>query len=74
VNISLLVQWEGQNDCVSLFSSRKRSGDIRQILAGGNVTDKDLQYLEVLGRGSCGTVYKWVNSSQCLFICLFLSV
>ncbi|KAK2189509.1 hypothetical protein NP493_104g00028 [Ridgeia piscesae] len=44
--------------CVSLFSSRKRSGDIRQILAGGNVTDKDLQYLEVLGRGSCGTVYK----------------
>ncbi|KAI0235723.1 Dual specificity mitogen-activated protein kinase kinase 5 [Lamellibrachia satsuma] len=39
-------------------SSRKRSGDIRQILAGGNVADKDLKYLEVLGRGSCGTVYK----------------
>jgi mitogen-activated protein kinase kinase 5 len=38
--------------------SRKRSGDIREILKCGTIGDGDVHYLHVLGTGSCGTVYK----------------
>ena len=37
---------------------RKRSGDIREILACGTIRQSDLQTLHVLGSGNCGTVFK----------------
>jgi mitogen-activated protein kinase kinase 5 len=42
-----------EQDC-----SRKRSGDIREILACGTIHDSDLTYVKELGSGNCGTVYK----------------
>ncbi|KAK2146871.1 hypothetical protein LSH36_581g02041 [Paralvinella palmiformis] len=39
-------------------SSRKKSGDIQEILACGNISEGDLHFLEMLGSGNCGTVYK----------------
>lgn len=38
--------------------SRKRSGDIREILACGSVREDQLQIVTSLGSGNCGTVYK----------------
>ncbi|ELU04825.1 hypothetical protein CAPTEDRAFT_173814 [Capitella teleta] len=38
--------------------SRKRSGDIREILATGNINNMDLVQQEILGSGSFVTVYK----------------
>ena len=43
-------------DFYDLF--RKRSGDIREILACGTIHDSDLTYVKELGSGNCGTVYK----------------
>ena len=39
-------------------SKKQASQDIRVILAGGRIADSDLQYMEVLGSGNAGTVYK----------------
>lgn len=38
--------------------SRKKSGNIDEILACGKMRDVDLSYIELLGSGSCGSVYK----------------
>ena len=50
--------------CVQCFDAnrfnfhRKKSGDIQEILACGNISEGDLHFLEMLGSGNCGTVYK----------------
>lgn len=38
--------------------SRKRSGDIREILACGNVREEQLDIINRLGSGNCGTVFR----------------
>jgi mitogen-activated protein kinase kinase 5 len=45
-------------------STRKRSGDIREILACGTIRQSDLQTLHVLGSGNCGTVFKALNMAS----------
>ena len=41
------------------LSFRKLSGDVKKILESGEVKDQHLQFLENLGSGQCGTVYRF---------------
>ena len=46
------------HEALIFFYRKQESQDIREILAGGTISDSELQYLELLGSGSAGTVYK----------------
>ncbi|XP_077988577.1 dual specificity mitogen-activated protein kinase kinase 5-like [Glandiceps talaboti] len=41
----------------------RQEADIRDILASGQISENDIQYLEVLGRGHSGQVYKALHTS-----------
>ena len=43
--------------------ARKRSGDIREILACGTLSHTDIEYGPVVGSGNCGTVHRCVENN-----------
>ncbi|ESN96035.1 hypothetical protein HELRODRAFT_107285 [Helobdella robusta] len=43
---------------MEIEGSKKKSGNIEEILASGKVRDSDFDFITILGSGSCGAVYK----------------
>ena len=53
----VVLPWKLYYLCCSYYR-KQASGDIREILARGTVNSTDLKYLDCLGTGVAGTVYK----------------